>query len=228
MNKKYKDKWDERDQRTTTLATRDSNQMYKLTPVNRESIQKISEGNWMMCPSGTVLPSFTNVPTTVNWTKIKRNYMNQPLHLFFSIFPYELWTKLATIVNKTFRLKLCKTDVGSSKQYMSLVSELDMIRWYGTVMALENMRSPIHDNIRSNYNYVKGAPFGVRRFEAITSALIPSNAELKEIACLISSASKKCVHIGSTIANDETVWGYQPSHSAKCQAEERMDPIPVA
>lgn len=159
---------------------------------------------------------------------IKRDWMNSPLKFFLALMPMQIWRFITDVVNENLLKLQNQHNVGSGRRYMNFVTPLDMLHFYGVVMCLENTYSSAKNCIRKNYQEIRNAPFGVKRYESILRALTPTNSQIQFMCKMMSEAFQMFVIPGSSVANDETIWEYQPDRHTKDYYEYALgDSIPV-
>ena len=195
----------------------------------KEQLQKFKEDGWRLCSSGNLQLDPVDIPNaSLNMLNIKREWTNSPLKFFIAMMPFHIWRFISDFVNENLLKLQNQYEVGSGRRYMNMVTPLDMLHFYGVVMCLENIYSPAKNCIRKNYSEINNAPFGVKRFESILRALTPTNSQLQFMCKMMSEAFQMYVVPGSSVANDETIWEYQPDRHTKDHYEYVLgDSIPV-
>jgi len=107
--------------------------------------------------------------------------------LFLEFVPRAVWDLFVKVVNRELARNSTCNKQDSRRR---LTNQVELIRWYGIQLAMENSASNENRNVRKHYAAMRAryGPFsrlGLDRFLALTSAFKPTAEEIQEICDLL-------------------------------------------
>jgi hypothetical protein len=149
--------------------------------------------------------------------------------LLFEFIPKQVWKIMVSSVNET----LAKGETVSTQDPRRRpTSVLELIRFYGTWLLIENTWGNDTHSFREHYKHIckeygKVPRLGMDRMQLLISSLRPSIQQLQAITEILNEAWMTAVDHISTLLLDETIAAYQPSAPVKQEHDASGEPIPV-
>ncbi len=148
-------------------------------------------------------------------------------------FPERLWLLINQIINKNMVSKLTTSSMKSTAKYHKSELKLEETpAFLSLCWDIEFNSSKKNSTLDQVFRDLKNDNngnllFGLNRFKALRSCLIPDQEDLIEAIKIFRASWSNAIKPGSIICFDEALWDFRPNKNTKEEAEKRKDPIPV-
>ncbi len=165
--------------------------------------------------SGSTVSPRTST-THINTWGLNSSVMDAPIHIdspqkfLHLLLTDPVLEAIVSSIERARQAKISHKAVAASdlKYYKRPVTKEDFLSFYGMVMHLENTRSPMHkdmlDIIREYRDDVRQHPFGIQRFRAILSCVVPSDKEFENVFSKMRESFQRCWTGHGAVSIDET------------------------
>lgn len=164
-------------------------------------------------------------------SNLLKSWKKDCLRVFFAINTMIVFQKLTEEINKeAIRIITTEEVVKTSVKYYSKVTVIELIKFIGIHILLENEHSLHSPAIEKNYKTIKNEhkfTMGYNRYLAIKASIKPSSEVFDELLAEWVSQSKVHWTPGTEISIDETIFAYQVRKETKAEFEKMKDPIPM-
>lgn len=164
-------------------------------------------------------------------TNIRRTWISNPLRVYFSINSMRIFNELLRSVNEeAIRLTTTNEVAESSKKYYSKVSIVDLLRFLGIFILLENMygnSTPTQDENFIKLKEEENFAMGKHRYDAIKKCIKPTNEVFDLLVEEWVLQSKDHWIPGTEVTVDESIYAYEVRSGTKQKYVDDHDAIPL-